>query len=330
MRKKIMVILFVIILFLGGFLLFSLLRVRTMASVTHHPAENIRQGMLYRHVEHLSLRIGSRSIHEPEKMMEAGDYIWGALKKTGYEPERQKVPYEDRTYHNIMVSLPGDKTPDETVIVGAHYDTVSDKPGADDNASGVAVLLEIAEALKDFRPGRTVRLVFFALEEPPVFRSPYMGSAVYARQAKERGEKITAMICLEMLGYYSDRDGAQTYPFPVMHLFYPARPNFIGIVGNLASRGLVTEVARALKRHSSLPVETLTTVRAVPGVDFSDHKPFWDEGYPAVMITDTAFYRNPNYHTKGDTIDTLDFPRLSALQKGLVEAVMDLAGRTED
>jgi Zn-dependent M28 family amino/carboxypeptidase len=327
MRNKIMIILLAVILFLGGFLLYSLLRVRTMASVTHPVTENLRQTPLYRHVEHLSVRIGSRSIYEPKNLQEACGYIWSALEKLGYDPNRQNVPYADERYHNIVVTLPGEESPDEMVLVGAHYDTVSGTPGADDNASAVAVLLEIAGGLKDFRPGRTIRLVFFALEEPPVFRTPDMGSAVYARLAKERGEKIVAMVCLEMLGYYSDQDGAQTYPLPVMHLFYPARPDFIGVVGNLASRRLVKEVSQSLKRHSSLPVETLTTVSAVPGVDFSDHKPFWDEGYPAVMITDTAFYRNPNYHTERDTIDTIDFRRLSILRTGLEETIKDLAGR---
>jgi hypothetical protein len=325
MRKKVMTTVLVIVLLLGGYLAYSLLRVRTMISVTHHPAESILQGPLYRHVAHLTVDIGSRSIYEHEKLKKTEDYIYSTLERMGYKPQRQKVPYEDQSYNNIIVTLKGAATPDETVLIGAHYDTISGTPGADDNASGVAMLLETARMLKEFNPGRTLCLVFFALEEPPVFRTAYMGSAVYARQAKERGEKIVAMLCLEMLGYFSEKEGAQTYPIPVMRLFYPSRPDFIGVVGNLRSRRLVKEVARCLRKHASIPVETLSTVSIVPGVDFSDHKSFWEEGYPAVMLTDTAFYRNPKYHTSSDTIDTLDFSRMTDLLTGLVETIKDLA-----
>ncbi|MEN6488099.1 MAG: M28 family peptidase [Smithella sp.] len=325
MRKKIMIILLVVILFLGGFLLYSLLRVRTTASVYHQAGPTMRQTALYQHVQHLSVHIGSRSIYEHEKLIKTEEYIYSTLEKMGYKPQRQKVPYKDRFYNNVIVTLSGKEAPEETVLIGAHYDTVSGTPGADDNASGVAMLLESARILREFSPRRTIRLVFFALEEPPVFRSRYMGSAVYARQAKERGEKIVAMLCFEMLGYFSEEKSAQTYPIPVMHLFYPDRPDFIGVVGNLDSRKLAKQVARYLKKHSSIPVETLVTVSAVPGVDFSDHKSFWDEGYPAVMITDTAFYRNPNYHSSTDTIDTLDFDRMKMLLKGLVETIKALS-----
>ncbi|MEQ8151608.1 MAG: M28 family peptidase [Smithellaceae bacterium] len=325
MRKKIMIILLIVILFLGGFLLYSLLRVRITASVYHHVTPAMRQTALYQHVRYLSVHIGSRSIYEYEKLLKTENYIYSALEKRGYKPQRQEVSYKDQFYNNVIVTLKGTEAPEETVLVGAHYDTVLGTPGADDNASSVAVLLEAAGMLKEFSPNRTIRLVFFALEEPPVFRSQYMGSAVYARQAKERGEKIVAMLCLEMLGYFSEEKSAQTYPIPVMHLFYPDRPDFIGVVGNLDSRKLAKQVARYLKKHSSIPVETLVTVSAVPGVDFSDHKSFWDEGYPAVMITDTAFYRNPNYHASTDTIDTLDFDRMKILLEGLVETIKALS-----
>jgi len=325
MRKKIMIILLIVILFLGGFLLYSLFWVRITVSVYHHVTPAMRQTALYQHVQYLSVHIGSRSIYEYEKLLKTENYIYSALEKRGYKPQRQEVSYKDRFYNNVIVTLKGTEAPEETVLVGAHYDTVLGTPGADDNASSVAVLLEAAGMLKEFSPNRTIRLVFFALEEPPVFRSQYMGSAVYARQAKERGEKIVAMLCLEMLGYFSEEKSAQTYPIPVMHLFYPDRPDFIGVVGNLDSRKLAKQVARYLKKHSSIPVETLVTVSAVPGVDFSDHKSFWDEGYPAVMITDTAFYRNPNYHSSTDTIDTLDFDRMKILLKSLVETIKALS-----
>jgi len=325
MRRKIMVVLLIIILFLGGYLVYSLLRVRTLASVIHYPTNFLRQNPLHQHVEHLSVHIGSRSIYEYEQLIKAENYIYVTLEKMGYKPQRQEVLYENRCYNNIIATLSGMVNPEETILIGAHFDTVSGTPGADDNASSVAVLLEAARLLKGFNSERTIRFVFFVLEEPPVFRSPYMGSAVYARQAKKRAEKIVAMLCLEMLGYFSEEKNAQSYPIPMMHLFYPFQPDFIAVVGNLHSRKLVKEVARSLRNHSSVPVETLATVSLVPGVDFSDHKSFWGEGYPAVMITDTAFYRNPNYHMSTDTIDTLDFSRMRILLGGLVETIKDLS-----
>ncbi|MCX7635348.1 MAG: M20/M25/M40 family metallo-hydrolase, partial [Syntrophales bacterium] len=231
----------------------------------------------------------------------------------------------DRTFSNIMVTIPGRKFPQEVVLVGAHYDTVAGTPGADDNASAVAALLELCRILKNDEPERSIKFVFFTLEEPPIFRSPYQGSVVYARAARARGENIVAMICLEMLGYYSDTKGGQGFPIPLMAALYSTTPNFIAVVGNFASRHLVGTVARSLRSAGTVAVETLTAFGLIPGVDLSDHRSFWDEGYPAVMITDTAFYRNPNYHTEGDTIATLDFSYLSALLEALVKMTRDLA-----
>jgi len=204
---------------------------------------------------------------------------------------------------------------------------VAGTPGADDNASAVAVLLEMCNRLKDYPPDRTLKLVFFTLEEPPVFRSESMGSFVYAREAADRQEAIVAMVSLEMLGYYSDTEGGQSFPVPLMSLMFPSTPNFIAVVGNLSSRGLVNAAAASLRKGGGVPVETLSTIGFVPGVDFSDHLSFWKMGYPAVMITDTAFYRNPNYHTAADKIDTLDFGRLSLLLDGLVQMAKDMSRR---
>jgi Zn-dependent M28 family amino/carboxypeptidase len=152
-----------------------------------------------------------------------------------------------------------------------------------------------------------------------------MGSAVYAREAKAKNENVKAMISLEMLGYYTDKKGGQTFPLPLMNLMFSSTPDFIAVVGNLSSRNLVEKVNYYLKESSGIPVETLSTVSFVPGVDFSDHRSFWKVGYPAVMITDTAFYRNPNYHTETDTIDTLNFDTMSDLLKGLVNVAKNLA-----
>jgi pimeloyl-ACP methyl ester carboxylesterase len=319
-------VLLLLALLLAVFLLYSLLKIREMPSVVLPPAPPVRDTPLYRHVEQLSVRIGSRSVFEYDRLAAAKDYILACIKGMGYSPAEQAVPYRGRDFHNIIVTLPGKDPRRGVVVIGAHYDTVAGTPGADDNASAVAVLLEMARLLKDAAPERTIELVFFTLEEPPVFRTASMGSAVYARAARERGENIVAMICLEMVGYYSDRKGGQSYPLPFMRFFFSDTPDFIAVVGNLSSRRLVRQVADSLRKSGGVPVETLATLPFLPGVDFSDHRSFWKEGYRAVMITDTAFYRNPNYHTERDTIDTLDFHRMSLLLPGLVQAAKDLAG----
>ena len=151
-----------------------------------------------------------------------------------------------------------------------------------------------------------------------------MGSYIYAREAKARNENVKSMICLQMLGYYTNEKDGQTYPFPIMSRVYPSTPNFIAVVGNLSSTSLAGKVKNSLSTGSRIPVETLFALSLVPGIDFSDHRSFWKMGYPAVMITDTAFYRNPNYHSETDTIDTLDFDKMSDLLKGLIQMAKDL------
>lgn len=326
MKKMIWSILIIVIL-LAAFLIYSVLKIRSSASVSASGPNSPHVGdvhQLYTHVEHLSVTIGSRSVFEYDKIEATKRYIVSCLKTFGYIPTLQNYDYEGKTFSNIIVSMPGVKYPDETVIIGAHYDTVYGTPGADDNASAVAVLLEVCRALKSISPGRTLKLIFFFLEEPPVFRTEHMGSYVYAKEAKARNENIKAMICLEMVGYYSDKKDGQTFPLPLMSMMFSTTPDFIAVVGNLKSRNLVDKVKNSLLKVSPIPVETLTSVSFVPGVDLSDHRSFWEMGYPAVMITDTAFYRNPNYHTENDTIDTLDFNTMADLLKGLLQAAKDL------
>jgi hypothetical protein len=326
MKKMICAILFITIL-LATFLIYSVLKTRSSSSVSASRPHSTYVGdvhQLYTHVEHLSVTIGSRSLYEYDKIEDTKRYIVSCLKTFGYIPTLQNYDYEGKTFSNIIVSIPGVQYPDEAVIVGAHYDSVYGTPGADDNASAVAVLLEMCRALKSVSPGRTLKLIFFFLEEPPVFRTEHMGSYVYAKEAKARNENITAMICLEMVGYYSDKKDGQTFPLPLMSMMYSTTPDFIAVVGNLKSRTLVEKVKNSIVKACGIPVETLTSVSFVPGVDLSDHRSFWKMGYPAVMITDTAFYRNPNYHTENDTIDTLDFNTMADLLKGLLQAAKDL------
>lgn len=323
--RTIMKLLLLLALLLSAFLLYSVLKVKGSTSVVVHPPPETRHTALYRHVEELSVNIGSRSVFEYAKLNAAKAYILATLQGMGHLPLLQDFFYQEQVFSNIIVTLPGKTDPEEVTVIGAHYDTAAGTPGADDNASAVAVLLEMCRLLKDYPPARTLKLVFFTLEEPPIFRSESMGSFVYARDAKSRGERIGAMICLEMLGYYSDKEGGQSFPLPFMSLLFPSTPNFVAVVGNFSSRSLVNKVSASLRSSGGVPVETLTTFGFVPGVDFSDHRSFWKMGYPAVMITDTAFYRNPNYHKASDRIDTLDFNRLSSLLDGLVQTAKDLS-----
>jgi hypothetical protein len=325
MKKK-MIAAFLLILLLAAYLIYAVVKVRFAPSVIvpekdSAVTEDSRQ--LYRHVEALSVHIGSRSVYEPDKIEETKRYILACLESFGYTPELQPYAYGGKTFSNIIVSIQGKSRSDETVIIGAHYDTVYGTPGADDNASAVAVLLEMSRMLKSISPERTLKLIFFVFEEPPLFRTQHMGSYVYAKEAKGRNENIRVMISLEMLGYYADKKGGQTFPLPLMGFMFSSTPDFIAVVGNLSSRSLVKRTGDALTRSSHISVETLSTVGFVPGVDFSDNWSFWKMGYTAVMITDTAFYRNPNYHTESDTIDTLDFNRMTELLKGLVEVARD-------
>lgn len=281
---------------------------------------------LYRLVNHLSVKIGSRSFYQYSKIKETEDYIKKVLDDLGLVYTLQTYNCQGKSVSNIIVTIPGREEAKKIFLIGAHYDTVPITPGADDNASAVAVLLEMCRILKDLRPARTLKLVFFVLEEPPHFRTTYMGSYVYAREAREIKEDIFGMISLEMLGYYDENRGSQAFPLPLMKLFYPDTANFIAVVGNLKSRRLVKQIEASIKKGSSIPVETLSTLKFVPGVDFSDHASFWRAGYPAVMVTDTAFYRNPHYHTPADTIDTLNFEKMAELLEGLTRAAKDQVG----
>ncbi|MBA4396738.1 MAG: aminopeptidase [Syntrophus sp. (in: bacteria)] len=312
-------------LLLSAFLVYSLLKIRSTPSAPVAHQWQAGETPLYGHVEHLSVTIGSRSVYEYDQLNAAKEYIFSRLKSMGHTPVLQDYSYLDRIFSNIIVSIPGKADPGEIVLIGAHYDTVAGTPGADDNASAVALLLEMCRLLRHETPDRTLRLVFFTLEEPPVFRSDFMGSAVHAKEARSRQENIVAMISLEMLGYYSDEKGGQSFPFPLMSLIYPTTPDFVAVVGNLSSRGLVKKIATSLRKTGGIGIETLATSSFVPGIDFSDHRSFWKMDYPAAMITDTAFYRNPNYHTENDTIDTLDFTRMNMLLHALVQMAKDLS-----
>jgi Zn-dependent M28 family amino/carboxypeptidase len=279
---------------------------------------------LENHISHLALQIGERNIWHYAELEAASIYIRDSFKELGYLPDIQAYESQGRTVKNLAVERVGSTLPQEIIVVGAHYDSVPGSPGANDNGSGVAAVLELARLLNDKQMERTVRFVTFVNEEPPFSYTEEMGSRVYATQARERGERISAMLSLETIGYYSDEPGSQHYPFP-FSFFYPDTANFIGFVGNLSSRSLVRRSLNAFRQHTPFPSEGLASPGWVTGVSWSDHCSFWRAGYPAIMITDTALFRYTHYHTLTDTPDKLDYDRTARVVKGLSHVIEVLA-----
>lgn len=281
--------------------------------------------LLASHVHALAHDIGPRNIWTPPSMARSVSYLARVLSDMGYTVRKQEFSAYDVLSQNLEVEVPGRRYPEEIVVVGAHYDTVIYCPGANDNGSGVAALLELARLLADSHPDRTIRLVAFANEEPPFYFSKSMGSRHYARRARERQENIVGMLTLETIGSYSDDPGSQHYPFP-FSFFYPDTANFIAFVGNIKSRHLVRRSIAAFRSHARFPAEGLAAPVFVTGIGWSDHWSFWQEGYPAIMVTDTAFYRYAAYHTPADTPEKLDYERLARVVSGLVPTILELAG----
>lgn len=275
------------------------------------------------HVSHLAGEIGSRNVFRPDALHAAADYIRREWATQNYPVNSQYYQAKGVKSENLEVRRIGKTKPEEIILVGAHYDTVQGTPGADDNASGIAALLELTRLFATIETARTLRFVAFVNEEPPFFFWGRMGSGVYAEAAKARGENIRLMISLEMLGSYSEQPGSQSYP-PLLRYFYPDRANFIAMVSNRASRNELHQLVAAFKSHSDFPVESLATFEFIPGVAWSDHLSFWREGYPAIMVTDTAFYRNPTYHTADDTPEKLNYPAMARVVEGLFRALMGL------
>ena len=288
--------------------------------------EELIHDNLKRHVAELAGSIGERNVWRPEAMSAAAGYIRKTLEGAGYVVSVQPFTSHNLTVANIEALLPGHGAEDEVVVIGAHYDSAADCPGADDNASGVAAMLELARLLAGTTLPRTVRFVAFANEEAPFFYGDEMGSNLYARRARSQGERIEAMLSLETLGYYTDQPGSQRYPFP-FSLFYPDTGNFIGFVGNLSSRPLVRRAVGAFRASTAFPSEGVAAPSGIEGVHWSDHWSFWEAGYPAIMVTDTAPFRYPHYHDAADTPEQLDYSGLARVTGGLVAVVEALASQ---
>ena len=282
-------------------------------------AERLRE-----HVDYLTVTIGERSVRMPENLEKTATYIESFYRDLELPCRRDSYTYNDFTVATIVANMDFGGKPKKHYLLGAHYDSVWGTVGADDNASAIAVQLETARELKSMLGGMNsglgVKFVSFPLEEPPAFGTRYMASRIYAKKARKENEQIDGMLCLEMVGYTCHQKGCQDYPFPLMFMNYPKEGNFIGLVGNLKSTGLTNSLYKAFQKNRDLPAVKLTVPLGgwlMPSVRLSDHGPFWDEGYRAVMITDSAFYRNPHYHLPSDTMEKLDYPFMAQLVKSL-------------
>ena len=289
--------------------------------------EVVVRDRLQKHVWMLADEIGERNIWHVKGLEASVHFIRKVLIDLGYDVDIQEYTVNGIPVRNLEATLTGSSLPEEIIVVGAHYDSVIGCPGANDNASGVAGLLELARLLATQELARTVRFVAFVNEEPPFFLSDEMGSLVYAKSAHQRGDHIVAMLSIETIGYYSEEPGSQQYPFP-FSFFYPTTANFIGFVANTSSRDLLYRVIATFREHTAFPSEGIAAPEWVTGIGWSDHWSFWREGYPALMVTDTALFRYKHYHTAEDTPDKIDYARMARVITGMSHVIAELAGPT--
>jgi hypothetical protein len=281
------------------------------------------RGELLADVEKLAGDIGERNMRRYAQLNAAADFIESSLGRAGLTPRRDSYDLRGQTCHNLEAEIRGPRP--EIVVVGAHYDSVYGCPGANDNGSGVAALLALARRFAGKPTGKTLRFVAFVNEEPPFFQTAEMGSFVYAKRCQERADPITAMISLETIGYFSDEPGSQKYPAPGFGLLYPSKGNFIGFASDTQSRALLRATVAAFRKTEKLPCEGASLPAAIPGIGWSDHWAFWQCGYPAVMVTDTAPFRYPHYHEPTDTPDKLDYDRFALVVRGMESVIAELA-----
>lgn len=298
-----------------------------LASGLTRAAEPALTRELREHVVMLADTIGPRAVHRDGSLKQAADYVATEFERAGWQVRRLGYRVGQVVCENLEAERRGTTKPNEVVIIGAHYDSMPQTPGADDNASGVAALLALAKQFAGpaSAPHRTLRFVAFVNEEPIYFQSQLMGSRVYARACKARGDNIVAMLSLESIGYYSEKRGTQQYPSFWLRLLYPSRGNFLAFVGNRSSKALVDDVTRTFKESKTLRVVSAALPDEMQGIGWSDHWSFWQEGYAAVMVTDTAPFRNPHYHQPSDRPDTLNYPYFTSAVIGLQRVINNLA-----
>lgn len=286
-------------------------------------AQVLLRDELLRDVETLASRIGQRNIWHHHNLTDAAEFLETSLTDAGYKARRQNYLVEGKTCCNIEVEITGTKHPQQIVIIGAHYDSVLGCPGANDNASAVAAALALARRFAGKKIDKTLRFVFFVNEEPPFFQTGQMGSMFYAKSCREKNENIIAMLSLETIGYYTDKPKSQKYP-PPFSLFYPSTGNFIGFVSNLSNRKLLHKAIASFRKNCKFPSEGGAIPEIISGINWSDHQSFWRQGYPAIMITDTAPFRYPYYHCPEDTPDKIDYDSLAIVTSGLQAVILDL------
>jgi Zn-dependent M28 family amino/carboxypeptidase len=274
-------------------------------------------------VQKLAGEIGERNMWHYAQLNAAADFIEDSFSRVGLHTRRDSYQTGGQPCHNIEAEITGNRP--EIIVIGAHYDSVFGSPGANDNGTGVAATLALARRFASAKPKQTLRFVAFVNEEPPYFLSGEMGSQVYARRCKERGDNISGMISLETIGYFSDAPNSQTYPSPGLGLFYPKVGNFIGFVSNVTSRALLRRVIAVFRKQGKIPSEAASLPAFVPGVSWSDQWSFWQQGYPAIMVTDTAPFRYPYYHSSNDTPDKLDYDRFTLVVSGMEKVIQELA-----
>ena len=291
------------------------------------PQEIILRDELRTDVQKLGGEIGERNMIRYSQLQAAAGFIEGSFASAGLQPRRDTYEVDGRPCHNIEVEVRGQRP--EIVLVGAHYDSVFGGPGANDNGSGIAAVLGLARRFSGKSLERTLRFVAFVNEEPPFFQTSQMGSFVYASRCKARGDKISAMISLETIGCFSDAPRSQTYPSAGLGMFYPRVGNFIGFVGNLRSRGLLRRAMAIFRQQEKLPSEGAALPGFITGVSWSDQWSFWQNGYRAIMVTDTAPFRYRHYHLPTDTPDKLDYDRFALVVSGMEKVIAALASRVD-
>lgn len=279
---------------------------------------------LHRHVDMLSNEFGPRNPQQYAALTRTAAYIEQEMRRCSSTIILQNFELDQKAYSNLTFEKVGRTRSDEIIVIGAHYDTVLNSPGADDNASGIAGLLELCRLLQAYENHRTIRFVAFTLEEPPFFATENMGSHIYANACRQKGENIVCMIALEMLGYYSRQKNSQRVPFALPNSKYSRRADFIAVIGNAASQQITHQIAEYLRQPLLIKAEAYIPHSYSADIELSDHASFWKQNYPAVMVTDTAFYRNPNYHEPTDTIATLNFRYFTRVVFSLSQALIQL------
>jgi Peptidase family M28 len=273
-------------------------------------------------VQKLAGEIGERNMWHYVQLNAAADFVEDSFARAGLHPRRDSYELRGQACHNIEAEIRGAHS--GIILIGAHYDSVFGSPGANDNGSGVAATLALARRFAGKTTKHTLRFLAFVNEEPPYFLSGEMGSLIYARRCKENGDRIDAMISLETIGYFSDAPNSQSYPSRALGAFYPKVGNFIGFVANVHSRTLLRRVISLFRQHAKLPSEGAALPWFVPGVSWSDQWSFWKQGYPGIMVTDTAPFRYPYYHSADDTPDKLDYDRFTLVVSGMERVVEEL------